>query len=254
MQSSTQMFAALALSKRCGLMKHPTLLAAALFLIGAGQTWASPLVGVTFNSSGGAPQWTNETGVGTTNNLKDETGANSGISLTTSATGSFSTFSVAVDSSTIPTGDSNLSGINGNIFGETSFTEALSGLAANSTYDVWLFVTRGGDPINQLVTITGAGTNSFSQTDGTNQQLVLNSMVGSSSEALGYYAVPIVSDSSGDINITITDEEGDAGAAVSGIAIQAAPTPTPEPCSLALMGLGGIGLAIGAKRRRKLAV
>src|SRR5580698_3461170 len=98
MKFSTQVFAALALSKRGGLMQQATLLAAAFFLIGAGQTWASPLVGVTFNSSGGAPQWTNETSLGTTNNLPYETGGNSGISLTTSVTGSFGPYSVFVDS------------------------------------------------------------------------------------------------------------------------------------------------------------
>ena len=68
-------------------MKRASVTAAGVFLLGAGQTWASSLVGVTFDSTGGAPQWTNETTLGTTNNLLYETGVNSGFSLTTSVTG-----------------------------------------------------------------------------------------------------------------------------------------------------------------------
>jgi len=113
MKSSILILAALASNKPGGLMKRATLITAAFFLMGAGQTWAD-IVGVTFNSSGGAPQWTNETSRGTTNDLPYETGAHSGISLTTSVSGSFAPFSVSVDSNTIPNGDSNLSGINGN--------------------------------------------------------------------------------------------------------------------------------------------
>jgi len=229
-------------------MKRATLITAAFFLMSAGQTWADPIVGVTFNSSGGATQWTNETSLGTTNNLPYETGANSGISLTTSVVPSFSLFSVSVDHTTIPTGDSNLGGINGNFYGETSFTAALSGLHAGATYDVWVFVTRQNDPTNQSVTITGAGTTSFSQIDGSTKQLIVNSLVGSNTHDLRYYALPIVSDGSGDITIKITNT-GSYGAAVSGIALQS----VPEPGTLGLAVCGAVSLAAYGWRRRKLA-
>jgi hypothetical protein len=216
----------------------------------AGQTWAGPIVGVTFNSSGGAPQWTNETSLGTTNKLPDETGGNSGISLTTSVSGAFAPFRVTVNSSTIPTGDTNLKGINGNFYGENSFTAALSGLRAGATYDVWVFVTRQNDPTDQSVTITGAGTTKFSQIDSTTQQLIVNSMIGSSSKTLGFYALPIVADGSGNININIVNNDGAFGAAISGIAL----AQVPEPTSLVLLGLGIAALAVcqGIVRNRKI--
>jgi hypothetical protein len=209
-------------------------------------------VGVTFNSSGGAPQWTNETTLGTTNNLRDETGANSGISLTTSVVGTSAPFSVSVNSATIPTGDSNLLGINGNIYGETSFTAALSGLNAGAIYDVWLFVTRENDTTNQLVTITmtGAATTQFTQVDASTQQLIVNSTVGSSSESLAFYAIPIVSDTSGDISINIQNQDGTFGAAISGIALQEVSS-VPEPATLSLLACGAVGLAAYGWRRRK---
>jgi hypothetical protein len=221
----------------------------ALLLAGAGQTWAGPIVGVTFNSSGGAPQWTNETSLGTTNNLPYESGANSGISLTTSVTGGFAPFSVSVNPTTIPSGDSNLGGINGNFYGENSFTAVLSGLQAGATYDVWVFVTRQNFTTNQFVTITGAGSTTFSQVDNSVQQLIVNSTVGSSSESLGSYALPIVADSSGDITINIQNNNDGFGAAVSGIAVSA----TPEPGTISLLACGAVSLAACGWRRRKLA-
>ncbi len=81
-----------------------------------GQTWAGSIVGVRFNGEGAAAQWTNETSLGTTNNLLNEAGANSGISLTTSITGTLSRVNYTREPDTIPTGDSNLNGINGNFF------------------------------------------------------------------------------------------------------------------------------------------
>jgi hypothetical protein len=197
-------------------MKRATLITAIFFLMSAGQTWAGPIVGITFHSSGGASQWTNETSLGnTTNDLPDETGVNSGYSLTTSNP-PVGGASVTVDINTIPTGNSNLGGINGNFFNFNTVTAILSGLQAGATYDVWVFVARGGDPIHQLVTITGAGMTSFKQ-DALRQQLMVNSMVGSSSE--------------------------------NGIALQA----VPEPATLGLLACGVVGLAAYDWRRRKLA-
>jgi hypothetical protein len=228
-------------------MKRAGLIAAGVFLLGAGQAWADRLVGVTFNSTGGASQWTNETALGTTNNLPYETGANSGVSLTTSVKGASAPFSVSVNPGTIPSGNPNLSGINGNIYGENSFTAVLSDLSAGATYDVWVFVTRQNFPTDQLVTITGAGTTSFTQIDAATKQLIVNSMVGSSSKTLSYYALPIVSDGAGDITITVKNMDAGFGAAVSGIAIAA----VPEPSTWAMMLIGFAGLGYASRRKTK---
>jgi hypothetical protein len=155
---------------------------------------------------------------------------------------------VHLATSTIPGGDTNLDGINGNIYGENSFTAALSGLRADATYDVSVFVTRQNDPTDQKVTIAGAGTTSFSQIDSSTKQLIVNSMVGSSSEDLGFYALPIVSNGSGDITITVDSLETD-GAAVSGIAIAA--VPEPSTWAMLMVGLGGLGAVL---RRRRVAL
>jgi hypothetical protein len=253
MKSSILTFVALPLRNRGGL-KRATLMTAALVLMGSGQIWAAPIVGVTFNSSGGAPQWTNETGLGTTNNLPYETGANSGISLTTSVTGASGPFSVSVNPATIPSGDPNLAGINGNIYGEDSFTAALSGLQAGGTYNVWLFVTRENDPTNQLVNITGAGSTNFAQVDGSTQELIVNDAIGSSSVPLGFYAVPIVANGSGQIAISIANNDGDFGAAISGLALEQVSS-TPEPGTLSLLACGAVSLAgFGWRRRSRAAV
>ncbi len=225
-------------------MKHAGLIAAGFYLLGAGRVLADPLVGVTFFSSGGAPQWTNETRLGTTHDLPYETGANSGISLTTSVGGpsGFFPFDVSVDPATIPSGDPNLGGINSNIVvSDSSFTAVLSDLHANATYDVWLFVTRENDPTDQLVTITGAGTTNFTQLDTPTKQLIVNSKVGSSSKDLGYYAVPIVSNGSGDITITVNNMDGYYQSAVSGIAVEA--VPEPSIWAMLLIGFAGVGYA-----------
>jgi len=115
-----------------------------------------------------------------------------------------------------------------------------------------VFVTRENDPTDQLVTITGAGTTSFSHIDVTTRQLIVNSMVGSSSEDLGYYALPIVSDGSGHININIANTDDGYGAAVSGIALEQVSS-VPEPATLGFWACGAVCLAAYHWRRRKLA-
>jgi hypothetical protein len=170
--------------------------------------------------------------------------------LTTSIIGAYGLRSVTVNPTTLPTGDSNLIGINGNWQGEERFTAALSGLQAGATYDVWVFVTRQNFRTNQFVHIAGAGITDFSQFDLSHRQLIVNSMVGSSSETLGFYALPIVSDGSGNINITIYNNDDGVGAAISGIALAQA---VPEPATLGLLACGAVSLAAYEWRRRKLA-
>jgi PEP-CTERM motif len=222
-------------------------IAAGFFLLGAGQTWAASLVGVTFDSIGGAPQWTNETTLGTTNNLRYETGVNSGFSLTTRVTGGLASNPVTVGAATIPMGDANLSGIDGNFYGFQTLTADLSHLKARQAYDVWVFVARENYPTHQGVSITGAGTTTFMQLDSSPRQLIVNSNVGSSSEDLSYYALPIVSNAAGDITIDVENMDDGYGAAISGIAVMA----VPEPSTWAMMLVGFAGLGYAARRKTK---
>jgi hypothetical protein len=75
------------------------------------------------------------------------------------------------------------------------------------------------------VTITGAGTPTTFLQSGGSGDLVVNSSVGSNSEPLSLYAVPIESDARRQISITFTDTEV-RGYGVSGVAIHEA---LPEP-------------------------
>ena len=144
-------------------------------------------------------------------------------------------------------GDTNLSGIDGNFYGFQTFTADLSHLKAGQAYDVWVFVARENYPTHQGVSITGARTATFMQIDSSPRQLIVNSRVGSSSEALDYYALPIVSNAAGDITIDVENMDDGYGAAISGIAVMA----VPEPSTWAMMLVGFAGLGYACRRKTK---
>ncbi|HEV3343896.1 MAG TPA: PEP-CTERM sorting domain-containing protein [Pirellulales bacterium] len=227
-----------------------TMSMAALVLLVTGQTFAAPLVGVGFQSA--PTHWTLVNTLPTTdNNLIDESGHPSGIDGSfTDTGGSLAGFFVSsLDASTVPMHSPSLLALNHNLNGSGVFSAVLSGLTADHSYDIWVFVARQNVGIDQEVTLTGAAINSFDQV-APDHVLMVNSSVGSSSKTLEDYALPIESSAGGSIDISIAGLNG-AAVAITGLAIQDA---APEPTSLTLVGIGVAGLAGCGWRRRKQAV
>jgi hypothetical protein len=94
---------------------------------------------------------------------------------------------------------------------------------------------------------TGEGAPTVFTQDAPLGSLVVNSLVGSNTEPLSFYAIPIESSASGQISISITGTEV-RGYGVSGLLIQGA---VPEPTSFTLAGIGMAGVVIYGWRKRR---
>lgn len=235
-------------------MSRAICIAAALFVMTAGRAWADlpNLVGVTF--TGGAQSPTNWTRIGssapaTISDLIDESGQATNVSITFSSPQTEFFFGgTGLAPSTVPMHTPSLADLNGNVDGNQLFDVTLSGLSPDSVYDVWVFAARFAIATDQAVTITGQGAPTSFVQSGPATDLVVNSQVGSSAEPLSFYAVPIESDASGQIEIAITPLTTDDSFGVSGIAIQGA---VPEPATVTLLGMGVAGVAGHGWRRRR---
>jgi hypothetical protein len=233
-------------------MWRAILLSVALCAMVVGQASAGALVGVSFNPNATGP--TNWNVVSTTtssplNNLVDESGVSTGISIAFNTNTAF--FSGTLDASTVPIHTPSLVALNGNVdstVSGASYSTTLSGLVPDSIYDIWVFTARFAQPTGQKVTITGAGSGiSFTQTDSNITQLLVNSSLGSNTEPLSFYALPIESSGSGQISIAIAG--GDSGYGLTGVAVQFLQT-VPEPTAFTLLGIGVAGMA-GYKLRKR---
>jgi hypothetical protein len=227
-------------------------LSVALCTMVAGRASAAALVGVSFNPNSTGP--TNWNVVGTTthsplSNLIDESGSSTSISIAFNTNTAF--FSGTLEASTIPIHTPSLAALDGNVDSTSSgasYSTTLSGLVPDSIYDVWIFTARFTQPTIQTVTITGAGSGtSFTQMDSNTSQLLVNSSVGSNTEPLSFYALPIESSGSGQISIAIAG--GSSGYALTGVAVQFVQT-VPEPTTFTLLGIGIAGMAGYTWRKR----
>ena len=101
-------------------------------------------------------------------------------------------------------------------------------LNPNTIYDVWVFGLEsfGGFNIDQLVTITGSGIDDpapFVQNSaGKNGVLIVNGQDGNSNSSLESYAVPVTSNSNGEIHIDFNVLAGSNAVVLAGVGIQQA--------------------------------
>jgi PEP-CTERM motif len=237
--------AALSQRKVVHQMWRAILLSVAVCAMVVGQASAGALVGVSFNTNSTGPtNWNVVTP--TTNspliNLIDESGSSTSISIAFDTNTAF--FSGTLDALTVPIHTPSLASLTGNVDSTASgasYSATLSGLVPDSIYDVWVFTARFAQPTGQTVTITGAGSGtSFTQTDSNTDQLLVNSSLGSNTEPLSFYALPIESSGSGQISIAIAG--GDSGYGLTGVAVQFVQS-VPEPTTFILLGIGIAGMA-----------
>ncbi len=109
------------------------------------------------------------------------------------------------------------------------------GLEPETEHLVYLLASQNfGLAIDQEVLITGGGDNdptSFSQvvSSTANRQLIINEELGSSSEPLESYGIPVTSTQSGTVQIELQGNAGSAGVFLSGVAIEQTEAPLPPP-------------------------
>jgi PEP-CTERM motif len=233
-------------------MWRAILLSVGLCAMVVGRASAGALVGVSFNGNTTGPTNWNDVGPTTNsplNNLIDESGSPTSISIAFSTNQAF--FAGTLEASTVPIHTPSLAALNGNVdstVSGASFGATLSGLVPDSIYDVWVFTARFAQPTGQRVTITGTGSpTSFTQSDSNTTQLLVNSSLGSNTEPLSFYALPIESSGSGQMSFAIAG--GDSGYGLTGIAVQFVQT-VPEPTALTLLGIGIAGTAGYTWRKR----
>jgi hypothetical protein len=226
-----------------------------VFSIGVAS--ASTLVGVAFGVNGTTDpaNWTLMNTVGTVNNLIDTNGAPTAISISVSATPSvpLSAPGLVPLASTVPSDAPTLTNLRSNFFyNGGTLTAQFSGLTPNATYSVYAIGLRFVGAIDESVTITGGGAPvMFTQSGATSDALFFNGSMGSSSQTLESYAVPIQASNSGTITILFTS--GPVRYTVAGVALSSTPSfavvPLPGSLVLVLIGLACAGLLCAVRRR-----
>ncbi|APZ96389.1 right-handed parallel beta-helix repeat-containing protein [Fuerstiella marisgermanici] len=186
---------------------------------------ALPLVGVDFDSTGTAPtNWSIITGAfgSTTNNLINEDANATAFDLIVSVAGG-SGISNSSSPANLPDHTPSLANIGGVRYSSTSITLTWTDLTPNTEYDLWLFSAWPfGNPVTQTVTVNGGGTNPspFSMSvSAAGGALLVNDAVASSARNLQDDAVRATANTSGQIQIVVSNAGGDF-VALSGAAIQ----------------------------------
>jgi hypothetical protein len=237
---------------------RPIVFLSLLALAGAAARADIALAGVDFGASD-VTHWTNTSSLGTIDNLIDDAGNPTALSVTLTQTNNTLRIlsvdlgsPIAVNAGTLPISTPSLSGLQDNLFWLNSFTAAFSNLVPGGTYAVYAFGLRADGAPDQTVTITSAAGNIvFAQDFGGSGYLNVNGALGSSSEPLSDYADYAVADSNGDISITFTGSSSDFFTA-GGVAISSDPeiTATPEPASATYIILTVLAAAPFALRKR----
>lgn len=168
----------------------------------------STLIGFDFGPAAGVPQnWNPVAGVGTFTGLVDEAGNPVPLSLTVSGT-AVDNFPVVPLPETIPLHDADLSNLGGSIYTFEDRVElALSGLAPDTLYQLWVFGIRdiegrSGPAFEQHVIVNGELRSTQSAE---NRVLAVNSRIGSNSVSLAQQAIIVRSDANGAMSIAVED-------------------------------------------------
>jgi hypothetical protein len=211
----------------------------------AQPTGATPVSGAAvLGSSGGI--WNGVTSVnGSVLNAVDSLGNATIISLSMSGVGQSD--AAQLNGQTSATALLENSYWNLSFFSQGPFTTTLTGLAANTDYELIVYMTgRGasqGASGGKATWVDGTGTTLTGETHCTD-----NSQEASFTQGVNYATLIGQTDSSGNIVYTVSQNSfGDAAWAWNGMQLTVAPVP--EPSTLALAGLGGLALLF--RRRGK---
>lgn len=254
--------------------KALVIVAAVIFSVSFIPEAGATLIGVDFGpSSLPSPlNWTSVYAVGTYDNLMDESGNVTGVSLVvTDSIGGTFYYAAAVDPTTIPSHSNSLADIGGNLyrFNYSSLPELelqFTGLESGTVYDVWVFGVRDATEsiMNQDVTIAGQGAPITFAQNADSQKMFVNDSQGSDSQNLSAYAKSVTSTAGGTITIKIVgdviDINGNNLYAVAGVAIE--PHETPPPAAIPTLSEWGMIIlsvllaltAVVLIRRRRTAV
>lgn len=222
----------------------------------------TPLVAVDLQSAGGTvpANWTeidqnNGTSSPTAfNNLIREDGTPTTFGLTIGPTSFQGTFHGQSDPSdeTTPIHTPSLTDAGGVLGWTDSVVANWSGLTPSTKYNVYILVAErfgGGTDINHTVTILGDGSDNpapFTQTtSGFGGELQINTQQGNDAQALEDFALTVTADTSGEIDIQLSRDDGVSSNIIyiGAVAIQHAITPTSEPPNVdAVTFDGGTGL------------
>ncbi len=232
------------------LLKTTMLLTATMTLMFGSSAYAGAIVGVDFGTAGD-PQttpanWTfaapaDGGGADVFTNLIDETGANSGWTLTTdnpidlwdNRTSSF-------PANETPQHSNPLVGLNGSAVGpddnNADVTVTWSGLTAGVLFNFWVF-SLGANDFNQSITVSGGSAPVTFIDQRYNGHLNVNGSAGSDANTLASYAMQQTADDSGKITI-LCHPLTSSDIALGGVALQQ----VPEPATLSLLAMGGLAL------------
>jgi hypothetical protein len=198
--------------------------------------------------------WNNPIKLYSLANLSYSDGTSSTVSYSlTDSSGSYSSFNAAYAGTPLAGGPATYG---------TPTTLTLNNLNANFANGYWLLVYVGGYNANTGSSISDGATTYFYRPDpaptnpyGAFVQTTQTTDPGVGNEPVAQYAVfgssssPLASDS---LTLTFSTVSGAAGGgAIGGFQIIGAPAPVPEPASSAVVALGGLGLLVGAQRRRR---
>lgn len=164
-------------------------------------------------------------------NLKWEDGSDSNIDLTiTRNTGNYSQGLIVPTAETVPMHSPSLDGLDFVFLhpaSEGTISLIWKDLNPSTPYNLYVFALEGfgGDVvIDQTVTITGQGEAvAFTQATTVNDELWVNGQKGSNDGPVESFAVPMTSTSGGEINMSITANNGVSWICLAGFAIQEAP-------------------------------
>ncbi len=182
---------------------------------------ANSLIGVDFDASGSSPtNWNNASAaMSGLVNAKDESGANTTVSMSITSNGSRADGGASPPSFQIPIHANPLDLVDGNIYADSGDTLTFEwfNLTPGTRYDVYHF---GSDEVstNSQITIAGAGAPIVFTRGFVGNDLAVNDELGDDTRTLKSYAETVAATATGTITITVEALVGDAGTA--GLAIQ----------------------------------